>query len=29
VDTIANVNAAMTTITMNGDYWIRANFQAI
>jgi hypothetical protein len=29
VDTIANVNAAVTTITMNGDYWIRANFQAI
>ena len=26
VDTIANVNAATTTITMNGDYTITANF---
>jgi hypothetical protein len=26
VDTIANVNAASTTITMNGDYSITANF---
>jgi len=26
VDTIANVNAAITTITMNGDYSILANF---
>ena len=26
VDTIANVNAASTTITMNGDYYITANF---
>ena len=29
VDTIANVNAASTTITMNGDYSITANFEAI
>jgi hypothetical protein len=29
VDTIANVNAATTTITMNGDYEINANFIAI
>ena len=28
VDTIANVNARNTTITMNGDYSIRANFAA-
>jgi preprotein translocase subunit YajC len=27
VDTIANVNAASTTITVNGDYSIRANFE--
>jgi hypothetical protein len=27
VDTVANVNAATTTITMNGDYWIRADFE--
>ena len=26
VDTVANVNAAITTITMNGDYTITANF---
>jgi len=26
VDTIANVNAAITTVTMNGDYSILANF---
>jgi len=26
VDTVANVNAATTTITMNGDYTITANF---
>jgi hypothetical protein len=26
VDTVADVNAAATTITMNGDYSIRANF---
>ena len=29
VSTIANVNAASTTITMNGDYAIKANFQLI
>jgi hypothetical protein len=29
VDTIANVNAASTTITLNGDYSITANFEAI
>ena len=29
VDTIANVNAAGTTISMNGDYGITANFEAI
>jgi len=29
VDTIANVNAASTTITMNGDYSITANFEEI
>jgi hypothetical protein len=29
LDTIANVNAASTTITMNGDYSIRANFVAV
>ncbi|MGB5925313.1 MAG: leucine-rich repeat domain-containing protein [Dehalococcoidia bacterium] len=29
VGTIANVNAASTTITMNGDYSITANFMAI
>jgi uncharacterized repeat protein (TIGR02543 family) len=29
VDTIANVNAASTTITMNGDYSITANFEQI
>ena len=29
VDTIANVNAATTTITMNGDYSITANFVAV
>jgi len=29
VGTIANVNAASTTITMNGDYSITANFEAI
>ena len=29
VDTIANVNAASTTITMNGDYSIAANFVAV
>jgi ribosomal protein L21E len=28
VDTIADVNATMTTITMNGDYLITANFMA-
>ena len=27
VDTIGNVNAAITTITMNGDYSITANFE--
>ena len=27
VDTIANVNAAQTTITMNGNYFITANFE--
>jgi len=27
VSTIANVNAATTTITMNGDYSITANFE--
>jgi hypothetical protein len=27
VDTIADINAATTTITMNGDYSIRANFR--
>ena len=27
VGTIANVNAASTTITMNGDYSITANFE--
>jgi len=26
VDTVANVNAASTTITMNGDYSITAHF---
>jgi len=26
VGTIANVNSASTTITMNGDYTITANF---
>jgi thiol-disulfide isomerase/thioredoxin len=29
VDTIANVNAARTTITMNGDYSVTANFVRI
>ena len=29
VDTIANVDAASTTITLNGDYSITANFEAI
>ena len=29
VGTVANVNAASTTITMNGDYSITANFEAI
>jgi hypothetical protein len=29
VSTIANVNAAITTITLNGDYSITANFEAI
>jgi uncharacterized protein YkwD/preprotein translocase subunit YajC len=29
VVTIANTNAASTTITMNGDYSIRANFEAV
>jgi uncharacterized repeat protein (TIGR02543 family) len=29
VDTIANVNDASTTITLNGDYSITANFEAI
>jgi len=29
VSTIANVNAATTTITVNGDYSITANFEAI
>jgi hypothetical protein len=29
VDTIADVNAASTTITLNGDYSITANFEAI
>jgi uncharacterized repeat protein (TIGR02543 family) len=29
VDTIANINAASTTITMNGDYSIAANFAAV
>jgi uncharacterized repeat protein (TIGR02543 family) len=29
VGTIANINAASTTITMNGDYSITANFEAI
>ena len=29
VGTIANVNAAITTITLNGDYSITANFEAI
>lgn len=29
VDTIANVNAAATTITMNGDYSITANFEEL
>ena len=29
VDTIANVNDASTTITLNGDYSITANFKAI
>jgi len=29
VDTIANVNAAITTITMNDDYSITANFEEI
>jgi len=29
VDTIANVNAATTTITMNGDYEVTANFEEI
>ena len=27
VDTIANVNAASTNITMNGNYYICANFR--
>jgi hypothetical protein len=26
VGTVANINAASTTITMNGDYSITANF---
>jgi len=29
VDTIANVNASSTTITMNGDYYICAHFREI
>ena len=29
VDTVADVDAAETTITMNGDYAITANFEAI
>jgi len=29
VDTIANVNASSTTITMNGDYYISAHFREI
>jgi hypothetical protein len=29
VDTIANVNAAITVITMHGDYSIMANFEAV
>ena len=29
VDTIVNVNAASTTITMNGDYYISAHFREI
>jgi uncharacterized repeat protein (TIGR02543 family) len=29
VDTIANTNAASTTITMNGDYSVTANFELI
>jgi len=29
VGTIANINAATTTITMSGDYSITANFQCI
>jgi uncharacterized protein YkwD/ribosomal protein L21E len=29
VDTIANINAASTTIAMNGDYSITANFEVI
>ena len=29
VDTIANVNAASTTITMNGEYYICAHFREI
>ena len=29
VDTIANINAASTTITMNGDYYICAHFREI
>jgi hypothetical protein len=29
VDTIANVNAALTTVTMNGDYYISAHFREI
>ena len=29
VDTIANVNAASTTITMNGDYSVTANFMPV
>jgi len=29
VETIGNVNAAMTTITMNGNYYIIANFEEI
>jgi uncharacterized repeat protein (TIGR02543 family) len=27
VDTVGDVNAAATTITMNGDYEITANFE--
>jgi hypothetical protein len=29
VDTIANINAASTTITMNGDYYVSAYFREI